>query len=89
MFTIKAYTDSGRMIIREAESFTILTDQAGGIECTLHSDRGGERIDFGPPHGRPVEYPPLFQWAYIENAAGKTVHRIHLTPLPDAPPMSV
>jgi hypothetical protein len=84
MFTIKCFTDGGRCVIREAESFTILRDnKSGEAEITIHHPAGDSRVDVKDVHSdRPldVHLPPIFQWAYIENAAGKTVERIHLRP---------
>ncbi len=82
MFTIKFYTDAGRCVIRAADSFTILRDsQTGEAEITLHHSGGDCRIDVVSADQKRCEgWPPAFQWAYIENAMGKTVERIHLLP---------
>ena len=82
MFTIKFYTDSGRCVIRAAESFTILrTEETGEAEITLHHRDGDCRIDICSADIKRAEgWPPVFQWAYIENGMGKTVERIHLRP---------
>jgi hypothetical protein len=83
MFTIKFYTDNGRCIIRAAESFTILRDEmTGEVEITLHQRDGDAESIFVSADQKRVEgWPPAFQWAYIENAMGKTVERIHLKPV--------
>lgn len=84
MFTIKCYTDAGRSVIMAAESFTILrTHDSGEAEITLHRKDPSDslRVDIGAPDAeRDIHWPPLFQWAYIENVAGKTVERLHLKP---------
>ena len=89
MFTIKCYTDGGRCVIREAESFTILRDdRSGEAEITIHHPAGDLRVDVKDVHNdQPpdVHAPRIFQWAYIENAAGKTVERLHLKPVGASP----
>lgn len=83
MFTIKCYSQ-GRCIIKAADSFTILrTDETGEAEITLHRKSGDdERVDVlrsgaaGAP--RSEGWPPVFQWAFIENALGKTIETIRL-----------
>lgn len=86
MFTIKFYQETGRSVIRAAESFTILRDdKTGEAEITMHHPAGDSRIDIvreGTP--RQEGWPPVFQWAFIENAMGKTVERIHLREGPTA-----
>lgn len=81
MFTIKCYTDQGRCVIRAADHFTILRDaRTGEAEITLHNSREGDtRVDILPlDTTRDKNWPPAFQWAYIENSAGKTVEHLHL-----------
>lgn len=84
MFTIKCYTQEGRCIIRSAESFTILRDdKTGEAEITLHTENRSmsERVDIVPADQvRHEGWAPAFQRAYIVNAAGNTVERIHLKP---------
>lgn len=86
MFTIKCYTAAGRSIIRAAESFTILrTDETGEAEITLHQRNSSEdcRVDIvqpGTPRGE--GWPPVFDWAFIENDTGRTVEAIRLRELP-------
>lgn len=79
MFTIKFYTDQGRQIIREAESFTILHGNDGSAEITLHQANPAHdcliHIDSSDTK-RPEGWAPLFQKAIIENAAGKTTQII-------------
>lgn len=89
MFTIKAYNDTGRMVILAAESFTILRDSdSGEAEVTLHRKDPGDslRIDVKPD--KPIEpgWPPRFQKAFIENDVGKTVERLYLGPVTGAAP---
>jgi hypothetical protein len=84
MFTIKLYIGSGcRQVIRTAESFTILRGSGDettvGAEITLHQKNSSEdtRVDIlpeGTPRGE--NWPPYFQRAIIENAAGKTTEII-------------
>lgn len=81
MFTVKFYTEDGyRQVIKTAESFTILRGgDDGGAEITLHQKSPGDscRIDIGPlGTERPEGWPPLFQKAIIENAAGRTTEII-------------
>lgn len=82
MFTIKLKTGDGcREVIKEAESFTILRPgneipgDDDGAEITLHHSSGSSRYDILPSlhDPRPEGWPPVFQVAFIENAAGKTV----------------
>ena len=82
MFTIKCYTDQGRCIIRSADSFTILRDyKTGEAEITLHLAESSTRVDVVRPDVKREEgWPPAYHWAYIVNAAGKTVESIHLNP---------
>lgn len=86
MFTIKFYSD-GRSKILSAESFTILRGN-GGAEITLHQKNQADdrRIDIGPA-GEPCDpnWPPMFQRAIIENAAGKTTEMIEAMPLAGTP----
>jgi hypothetical protein len=84
MFTIKCYTEQGRCIIRQAESFTILRDdRTGEAEITLHNEPASERVDIVPADRKREEgWPPMFQWAYIVNEAGNTVEIIRLKMLP-------
>lgn len=84
MFTIKFYSDNGfRQKILSAESFTVLRDEGGEAEITLH--RKGEtyddvRYDIKRSAPLPNDYsgPAIFQKAIIENAAGKTTEIIAL-----------
>lgn len=79
MFTIKFYTNEGRQIIREAESFTILHGHGGSAEVTLHQKNPAEdcRIDIESADAkRQEDWPPVFQKAIIENSAGKTTEII-------------
>jgi hypothetical protein len=85
MFTIKFYqTGPGgsRQVIKQAESFTILRSDDGSAEITLHQkDQGDDRridiVDCGPNGPkRPEGWPPCFESAIIENAAGKTTEMI-------------
>ncbi|SDD94476.1 hypothetical protein SAMN05216337_1017115 [Bradyrhizobium brasilense] len=87
MFTIKLYGHDGRRIIRSANSFTILADDARGFfEVTLHNEAEGDcRYDIGtardlpniPPGGsRPEDWPPLMGHAYIVNEKGRTVETL-------------
>lgn len=84
MFTIKCYTSAGRSIIRSAESFTILrADETGEAEITLHQHHPLDdcRIDIVHPETKRGEgWPPTFEWAFIENDAGRTVETIRLRP---------
>jgi hypothetical protein len=96
MFTIKLYTTGPkcpgdavgnyRQVIRQADSFTILRADDGSAEITLHQkDRSEDcRIDIADtgPNGapRPEGWPPCFESAIIENAAGKTTEMINLRP---------
>lgn len=80
MFTIKFKTGDGfRTVIKEAESFTILRNgdtRDQGAEITLHRAQGDDqRCDILPTNHAPRSEggPPIFQVAFIENAAGKTV----------------
>lgn len=94
MFTIKFYSGDGcRQRILSAESFTVLrnpigTDSDGsdgGAEITLHMKNPGEdmRIDVRADVGKPstIGYPPVYQKAIIENAAGRTTEIIGLNPI--------
>lgn len=83
MFTIKLYSDSGyRQRILEAESFTVLRDQMGNAEITLHRPVGpnGEfndvRYDINTEPAAEGA-PPRFYRAIIENAMGKTTEVIY------------
>jgi hypothetical protein len=79
MFTIKAYTQEGRCVIKSAESFTILrTEVTGEAEITLHQKNGeGLRVDIAQPGTKREEgCPQVFHWAIIENAAGNTTEVI-------------
>lgn len=86
MFTIKFYNtgpNGFRQVIKQAESFTILRGDDGTAEITLHQkdptdDRRIDIADVGPP--RPDGWPPCFESAIIENAAGKTTEMINLRP---------
>jgi hypothetical protein len=80
MFTIKFYGDGGfRQVIKEAESFTILRDEDGCAEITLHQKAGIDdaRIDISDSP-RPIDAPPAFAKAIIENAAGRTTEIIEV-----------
>lgn len=79
MFTIKFYRDDGyRQRILEAESFTILRDQMGNAEITLHRQPGpngeyrDERFDINHSDPQCSGMPERFDRAVIENALGKT-----------------
>ncbi len=82
MFTIKFYTSAGRSIIRSAESFTILrTEETGEAEITLHQRNSADdcRIDIVKPGiPRDPNWPPAYEWAFIENDSGRTVETIRL-----------
>jgi len=87
MFTIKLYStgpghpDGYRQVIKSAESFTILRGDDGSAEITLHQkfSENDSRVDIcGDP--RPEHFPPRFESAIIENAAGKTTEMINLRP---------
>lgn len=86
MFTIKFYSDNGyRQRILEAESFTVLRGDGDGAEITLHQKNGTEdsRIDIrdvDPEKPRDPNWPPVYQSAIIENAAGKTTEIIGFAP---------
>lgn len=89
MFTIKLYTDDDfHQIIETADSFTVLREQNGEAEITLHrrSLSGDCRFDIKPRFeiGTDEAGPPRFQKAIIENAAGKTTEMISL-PFPPRP----
>lgn len=82
MFTIKLYTSTGRQRIVEAESFTVLratTDSS--FEITAHGAPSGDlRFDVGP-----TGYEPdggNWDWAFIVNAAGKTIENLRPVILP-------
>jgi hypothetical protein len=84
MFTVKLYSHSGyRQVILEAESFTILHNQDGTREVTLHRPLGpsGEyndvRHDIGPEQERDCIQPSLWARAIIENAAGRTTEMVN------------
>jgi hypothetical protein len=74
MFTIKLYTDHGRMKIIAAESFTILRGKDGTAEITLHQKNMTDdvRYDIRPYGPELISGPEIFQKAVIENALGKT-----------------
>ncbi len=80
MFTIKLYGHDSRQIIRAAHDFTILRDDTDMVyEITLHQETGNSvRFDVGPlDPNRPTDFsPPLFNCAYIVNAAGKTIESL-------------
>ncbi len=89
MFTIKFYSMSQlspgnyRQVIKQAESFTVLRGDDGSAEITLHQkdpadDRRIDIADGSTP--RPEGWPPCFESAIIENAAGKTTEMINLRP---------
>lgn len=83
MFTIKFYSESGfRQRILEAESFTILRDQSGGAEITLHQKNSNDdiRMDVRGDASDVPSGPPTYNRAIIENAAGKTTEIV--TPSP-------
>ena len=85
MFTIKLYSQSGfRQRIFEAQSFTILRNEDGGAEITIHQKNGADdkRYDVEEDCPRPVGYPEVFQRATIENMAGKTTEVISISPRP-------
>lgn len=86
MMTLKLMT-SFRTRILEAESFTVLHQDANGIgsshrqwaEITGHRADGHDfRYDVGPSDH--PEKDRIFDRAYIENAHGKTVERIDYGP---------
>ena len=87
MFTIKFYSTGPnspggyRQVIKQAESFTILRSDDGSAEITLHQkDQSYDtRIDIGDC-STAEGYPPRFESAIIENAAGKTTEMIGLRP---------
>lgn len=92
MFTIKFYStgsghpDGYRQVIKSAESFTILRGDGGTAEITLHQKDPAfdSRIDIADCSAsaapRPDGWPPAFESAIIENAAGKTTEIINLRP---------
>lgn len=87
MFTAKFYSgDGSRQIIREAESFTILRDESGGAEITLHQKNSADdcRIDVaddGPNGPKRCEgWPMVYGKVIIENAAGRTTEIINQRP---------
>jgi hypothetical protein len=89
MFTIKFYnTGPGgyRQVIKQAESFTVLRADDGTAEITLHQkDQSDDRrIDIADCSAssapRPEGWPPCFESAIIENAAGKTTEMINFRP---------
>lgn len=95
MFTIKLYSEYangtwGRQRIYSAESFTVLRAPNGTAEITLHQKNQNDdfRVDIEWEHfkdqsgGNPIYYPPVFQRAVIENAAGRTTDIISLGPDP-------
>lgn len=76
MFTAKFYTRTGRCVIHEAESFTILGD-AEGHEVTLHRANGDDiRLDLNDDPESPENWPARYQRLVIENANGKTTEMI-------------
>lgn len=88
MFTIKFYSTTSpnspagyRQKILQADSFTILRMDDGTAEITLHQKDHAEdrRFDI---NGDPAQdgWPPRFESAIIENAAGKTTEMINLRP---------
>lgn len=89
MFTIKFYStglgaiaspNGYRQVIKQAESFTILRGDDGTAEITLHQkDQADDfRIDIADSTTRQDGWPPCFESAIIENAAGKTTEMINL-----------
>jgi len=92
MLTIKCYTAQGRSIIRSAESFTILrTEETGEAEITLHQRNPAEdcRIDIvSPDQKRGEGWPPAYEWAFIENDAGRTIETIRLRVAPLSAPVA-
>lgn len=82
MFTIKFYSN-GRQRILSAESFTILRSDEGA-EITLHQKNQGDdiRIDIAldGPRNDYDNWPPCYQRAIIENAAGKTTEIVDISP---------
>jgi hypothetical protein len=86
MFTIKLYSDDGyRIIVKSAESFTILRSEDGEAEITLHQRNPGDDCRIDIKSGNPAPgWPPVFAKAIIENAAGKTTEIIALRPVPIA-----
>lgn len=77
MFTIKTYANNGVQKIIPADSFTVIRhkgDKAFEVSCHLRSDEGC-RLDIGPTGYQPAG--GNWDYAYIENAAGKTVESLH------------
>jgi len=91
MFTIKLYRDGNfRQRILEAESFTIIRQDSGIAEITLHRPVGpnGEfcdvRYDITGDNMLDAPGPERFERAIIENAAGKTTEIIGFAPRLDS-----
>lgn len=95
MFTIKFYSlDGNRQIIEQADSITILRDDLGRAEITLHRKNGEDlRRDINDDGSVGVAFgysgPPCFGSAIIEDAAGKTTEIIRLRPMPAGYPTPV
>lgn len=85
MFTIKFYR-TGRLKILEAESFTILQDNSGNAEITLHRKGGGDDVRYDiisnptPDRLGREFWPEIFDKAIIENSAGRTTEIIVPSP---------
>lgn len=92
MFTIKFYRSFDRMVIKEADSFTVLrsADGSGEAEITLHYKDVGldHRVDIRHnDHPRSdaadaVDWPPVYDKAIIENQNGRTTEIIGLSVRP-------
>jgi hypothetical protein len=84
MFTIKFYDTAPnhyRQVIKAAESFTILKNDDGSAEITLHQKNAEDdrRYDINcrPDGEGPIQ---RFEGAIIENANGKTTQMIGVRP---------
>lgn len=87
MFTIKFYGEGNhRVVIKSAESLTILRGDDGSAEITLHQKNQNDDYRIDVAHDMKASYhegyPPRYHRAIIENAAGKTTEMIVLGPHP-------
>jgi hypothetical protein len=88
MFTVKFYSGDGfRQVVHSAESLTILRDESGDAEVTLHQKNQVDsfRVDVKDVHSdkpRDPGWPPVFQKMIVENAAGRTTEILAVGQVP-------